>query len=123
MRILIVETQESLGALWQRALQRRGASVWLAHGHSEAEELIQQGDFDVIVLDVIIDGGSALALADLASFRLPSCRVVFVTDTTFFSDGTIFNYFANAAALLSTSTPTDDLVALVEHHAAADGRA
>ncbi|SFE48726.1 DNA-binding transcriptional response regulator [Roseivivax sediminis] len=117
MRVLIVESRKELGTLWRNALARGGAEVWLAHGQNDAAGLIHRTEFDVIVLDVVLDEGSALAVADLASYRQPICRVVFVTDTTFFSDGTIFNYCANAAAYVPASTAPDDLAALVEHHA------
>ena len=72
--------------------------------------------FDVIVLDVMLDGCSALAVADMAQFRQPWANVVFVTDTTVFSDGSIFGYSGNARAFIQTATPPDDLAAIVHHY-------
>ena len=34
--------------------------------------------------------GVAMAVADFASYRRPEARVIFVTNTSFFSDGSIF---------------------------------
>jgi len=48
------------------------------------------GIFDVIVLDLALEEGSALAVADFASYRHPDARVIFVTNASFFSDGSIF---------------------------------
>ena len=71
---------------------------------------------DVVVLDLDLQDGSAIALADYASYRWPDTRVVFVTNTTFFSDGSIFQHVPNAAALVKEETKPDDLAAIVEYH-------
>jgi hypothetical protein len=42
--------------------------------------------------------------------------VIFVTDTTFFSDGSIFAITPNARALVRTSAPPEDIAAMVEHY-------
>ncbi len=75
------------------------------------------GDFDIIVLDLVLEDGSALAVADFASYRRPEARVIFVTNTTFFSDGSIFAHSPNACAFVQSETPPEDLAAMVEHYA------
>ena len=119
MGILIVESDPALGDLWARHLRRQGGSVRLAQTQSAAILALQSERFDVIVLDLILEEGSALAVADFASYRSPETRVVFVTDTTFFSDGSIFAHSANACAYVRSSTPLEDLTAIVEHYGAA----
>jgi len=57
-----------------------------------------------------------MAVADYASYRQPEIKVIFVTSDSFFSDGSIFSYMANACAMVPTRTPPEDLAALVEHH-------
>jgi len=74
-------------------------------------------DYDIIVLDLVIDDGSALAVADFASYRRPNARVIFVTNTSFFSDGSIFAHSPNACAFVQSGTPPEDLAAMVEHYA------
>jgi hypothetical protein len=54
-------------------------------------------------------------VADYAQYRQPDAALIFVTDTTFFSDGSIFSLIPNARAFLQSGTPPDDLAALVEH--------
>ena len=116
MNVLIVESRRELGALWMRHLQRQGASLTLAHGQEAAIEALQNADFDILVLDIVLGDGSALAVSDYANYRRPEARVVFVTDTTFFSDGSIFAHCSNARAFLPSSTPPEDLVAMIEHY-------
>lgn len=118
MQVLIVESEAELGRLWQRHLERQGAQVTLVHNQEDAILALYRSDFQVIVLDLILTEGSALAISDFASYRRPDARVIFVTNTTFFSDGSIFAYSANACAYIQSETPPEDLAAMVEHYAA-----
>jgi len=54
---------------------------------------------------------------DFANYRRPDVQIFFVTNTTFISDGSFSQYFANAYALVQSSTPREDLAAMVEHYA------
>jgi len=116
MKVLIVESTDDLAQLWRRHLERQGAEVAIAGSGDQAVEMISDIGFDVIILDLILAEGSALAVADYALYRLPQTSVIFVTDTTFFSDGSIFAVSANARAFVPTRTPPEDLAAMVEHY-------
>ncbi|MCV2866843.1 response regulator transcription factor [Albidovulum sediminicola] len=118
MRVLIVESNASLRWLWKRHLQRRGFAVELAGSQEEAAGAISDREHDVIVLDAVLEDGSALAVADYASYRRPDARVIFVTSSSFFSDGSIFALAANACAVLPCGTSPDDLASVVEHYGA-----
>ncbi|MFZ5964089.1 response regulator transcription factor [Thalassococcus sp. BH17M4-6] len=120
MRVLIVESRAELGKVWARHLERFGADVTLAGEQDSAIAHLQDTAYQVIILDLVIDGGSALAVADYASFRHPATRVIFVTNTSFFSDGSIFRHCANACAFVPSATPPADLAAMVEHYGAGD---
>jgi len=118
MNVMIVESNAALAGLWASHLERQGARVRIAGGESAAVALLDQDAeaCDVIVLNLVLDDGSAFAVADFASFRRPGARIIFVTGTTFFSDGSIFQHVANACAFLPAGTPVEDLAALVEHY-------
>ena len=118
MNVLIVESNPELGELWQRHLQRQGAEVRLVQSQEDAILALYRSDFEIIVLDLVLAQGSALAVADFASYRQPKARVIFVTNTTFFSDGSIFAHSPNACAYVHGDTPPEDLAAMVEHYAA-----
>lgn len=117
MNVMIVESRVPLAQLWQRHLQRSGAQVWLAASEDEAFELLATERFQVIILDVVLEQGSALSVSDMAQFRQPEARIIFVTNTGFFSDGSIFNLCANACAYLPSTTSPDDLTSMVHHYA------
>ncbi|KUF11311.1 response regulator [Pseudoponticoccus marisrubri] len=119
MRVLIVESSAPLAQLWQGHLKRMGARVSLARAQNDAVAALAREDFDVIILDLVLDEGSALAVSDIAQYRQPEARVIFVTNTSFFSDGSIFRHCANACAFLPSSTAPSDLATMVEHYARA----
>lgn len=116
MQVLIVESSEFLGRVWQRSLQRLGVSVSLVQHYEDAITFLQSNDVKVILLNLVLRDGSAFALADFASYRRPDAKVVFVTSTTFFSDGSIFEFIPNACAFLPSATPPDDLAVMVDHY-------
>ncbi|MGB5556940.1 MAG: response regulator [Paracoccaceae bacterium] len=119
MRVLIVEGNPDLGWVWRRHLERRGCQVTLAHTQTEAIEVIRTDDVDIIVLNLILDDGSAFAVADFASYRCPKTKIIFTTNSNFFSDGSIFQHIPNACAMMPSEVAPDDLSALVEHYGTA----
>lgn len=116
MDVLIVESRPELGLLWQRHLERQGLVVSQVRNQDQAVDHLSRTGADIIVLDLVLEQGSALAVADFASYRCPNARVIFVTDTSFFSDGSIFNHASNACAFVPAGTPPEDLAAMVEHY-------
>jgi DNA-binding NtrC family response regulator len=117
-RVLIVESVSDLAQLWKSHLVRQGMSVTCARGQADAIDHISQHDTDIIILDLVIEEGSALAIADYTNYRQPAARVIFVTNTSFFSDGSIFAHSANARAFVQSSTPPEDLAAMVAYYGA-----
>ena len=116
MQVLIVESDRDLGDLWCRQLERMGASVSIAGTQSDAIAVLRNTEISIIVLDLLVKDGSAFAIADFASYRRPNARIIFVTNTTFFSDGSIFQHIPNACAFIQSQTPPEDLAVMVEHY-------
>ncbi len=118
MQTLIVEGNRDLGWLWKRHLERQGHTVTLVRTQDDAIDVLRRSEIQVIVLDIVLEGGSALAVSDFASYRQPDAKVIFVTNTTFFSDGSIFQMAPNACAFLQSETPPEDLAVMVDHYGA-----
>jgi len=116
MNILIVEANPDLSQVWKRHLERHGCDVHLAASQEDAVSVLLGTKVDVIVLDLMLEPGSAFAVADFASYRQPGARVVFVTRSTFFSDGSIFNLVPNACGFFPIETPPEDLAEIVAHY-------
>ena len=119
MQILIIEENPDLARIWSAHLTRQGMEVSHAQSKSEAHALVTERVYDVVILDADIDGGRPIALADYISYRLPAARIIFVTSTSFFSDGSIFALASNAHACIPTDAKPADIVNLVDHHARA----
>ncbi|QUJ75779.1 response regulator [Sulfitobacter albidus] len=115
-RVLIVESVSELAGIWARHLERQGMSVTVSGTQDEAIAHLAEQTIDIIILDLVIDKGSALAISDYANYRQPEARVIFVTNTSFFSDGSIFAHSANARAFVQSDTPPEDLAAMVAHY-------
>ncbi|MDA5095418.1 response regulator [Aliiroseovarius sp. KMU-50] len=121
MQVLIVESNRELARVWTRSLERQGVDVLSADSEDSAITSLDSMPVDVIVMNVHLVDGNALAVADYAAYRAPNARVIFVTNSSFFSDGSIFSHVANAHACVPGETPPEDLAALVEYHGAQAG--
>lgn len=117
MNVLIVEPSPELGRLWGDHLSRLGMEVRLVDSGVAAIDVLRETTPQVIILDLDLPDCGAVAAADYAAYRRPEARVIFVTATSFFSDGSIFALSPNAAAFLSTRAAPEDLAAVVEFHA------
>jgi len=116
LRVLIVENDVALGQLWSRHLERKGMEVVLKREQAEALEALNATQFDVIILNLVLQRSSAFAIADRVAAIDPDIPVIFVSSTSFFSDGSIFSLCANARAHLNIDTSPEDLSAMVEHY-------
>ena len=116
MQVLIVESNPDLGTVWQRHLERQGVTVECTLGQTSAIEHLQVNSVDLIILDLVLEDGSAFAVADYANYRYPDAPVIFVTNSSFFSDGSIFQHMANACAFVTSEVDPSDLTAMVEHY-------
>ncbi|MFP7569785.1 response regulator [Marivita sp. S2033] len=117
MNVLIVQNKPTLGQMWQRHLHRHGHVADIAIDQDAAIEMLSEKFYPIIILDVVLNNGSAIAVADYASYRHPNAKVIFVTNSSFFSDGSIFQLCSNACAFVPIATQPDDLAAMVEHYA------
>ncbi len=116
MNVLIVENDAGLGGLWADHIRRVGLSADVVQSQLQAVEAMQSDTFDVLIVNLNLTAGSALAVADYANYRLPDTKVIFVTSNSFFSDGSIFSFISNACALVPKGTPPGDLAALADYH-------
>jgi len=115
--VLIVESNAGRGANWRDHLERAGFETVLVHDQSEAVKVLQTRPVRLILMDLDLVEGSAIAVADFASYRQPGVKVILLTGSGLFSDGSIFRHVANVCAFLPVSTPPEDLAAMVEYHA------
>lgn len=114
--ILIVASNPNLSKIWANHLERQNQTVAVVTSQAEAVDFLCDEAPDVLVLDVMLEDGSAIATADFASYRRPDTRIVFVTRSTFFSDGSLFRHIPNTAAIIPEKTRPADLAEIVSYH-------
>lgn len=117
MKVLIVESEPNLRRIWAAHLRRSGYTVIEADSQGSAVECLQVNQIEMIVANLVLDGGSGLAVADYASYRHPDAKVIFVNRSGFFSDGSIFEHTANVCTMIPGRSEPEDLGAVVEHYA------
>lgn len=112
--VLIVEPLPDLGALWANAIARLGATAFVVADEDDAIAHLHANAADVILADLDLPGAGAMAVADYAAYRHPAARVIFITASSFFSDGSIFAHSPNACAFLPAQTSPEDIAAVVD---------
>ncbi|WP_157982335.1 response regulator [Oceanicella sp. SM1341] len=115
MKVLIVEHNADLGRIWARFLERCGLKVDVATSQAEAVKLLRFGSYEVLVLQLVMPDGGAIAISDFATYRNPEVAIIAVSGERFFSDGSIFDIMPNVRSMLTTPFRPSDLAALVEH--------
>jgi DNA-binding NarL/FixJ family response regulator len=75
----------------------------------------------VVLIDLDLAQGSPIAVADFTSYRHPDARVIFISDSDMFSDGSLFAHCGNVHAHVGRGMAEPDMVALVAHHARPEG--
>ncbi|GGL75070.1 response regulator [Wenxinia marina] len=117
MKVLIVENKVELAEIWRRHLAREIEQVDIAASADEAIGRVAATDYAVVVIDLsLAEGDSPISVADYVQYRRPDCRIIYVTDRTFFSDGSIFSITPQLRALVPADSTPEDLAALVEHY-------
>ncbi len=116
MQVLIAESDFDRADLWAGLMRGQGWQVAHAATAQEAIHLLDSDAFRVIVLNLDLACGQALSVPVYAGYRQPGARVVVVTGSGMFNDGSIFQVCSNACGYLSSQADPADLVALVDHH-------
>src|SRR3954465_1063811 len=78
-RILLAEDDTSMREYLQRALQRVGYEVEAVGCGTEAMPLLERGQFDLLLTDIVMPEMDGIELAQKASAIDPSIRVMFIT--------------------------------------------
>lgn len=121
--VLIVQSDRSLADVWKRHIERLGFAVHVSASSRAAIDYIRDAAVDLIVLDLDLPDGDPMGVADYAAYRRPLAKVVCVTRSRFFSDGSLFSFSQNACAVLPATAEPADLAVLVDYHGRGEERA
>ncbi|WP_371154901.1 hypothetical protein [Jannaschia sp. 2305UL9-9] len=93
----------------------------VAHSQAQAVAMMFELSPAVVLIDLGLQDGSPLAVADFVSYRHPDARVIFVSDQNLFMDGSLFSHCANVHAHIPQGMAEPDMIALVGYHAGISG--
>ena len=79
MRILVVEDERSIAALLKDGLESEGYSVACAHDGEAGEAAAIGGEFDLVLLDVLLPGKSGFDVLRAIRDRQPELPVILLT--------------------------------------------
>jgi CheY-like chemotaxis protein len=79
VRILLVDDEEEIRRLLTRRLTRRGYAVTTATDGSQALAMLEQGAFNLAILDYMMPGMNGLELAAHCRLRYPGLRILILT--------------------------------------------
>jgi len=79
MRILVIEDDDRIADFLNRALNAEGYSVTRLDNGNDAVSVVQNGDFNCILLDLMLPGASGLDVCQELRFRKISIPIVMLT--------------------------------------------
>ena len=78
-RVLIVEDEQAVGQILERFFASRGFSVALVLSGEQALARLQEGAFDVVLVDILLPGIHGLEVLKQAKQRFPNAKVAMVS--------------------------------------------
>jgi len=82
-KILIVEDEKNMRFLLKEELEEEGYEVTVASNAQEAEKILDgRASFDLVTIDIEMEGMNGLELAGLMRKRLPDLKIVLLTAYT-----------------------------------------
>jgi len=118
LKVLVVEDDPNLRALWGAVIERAGHAPTLVETEPEARGKLTAEPFDLVLLDLFLGERDGIALADVATRLNPACRVVVVTGTSLYRNGELFGMAPAIWAVMRKPVDIEDIIALCEHIAA-----
>jgi len=78
-RILLAEDDDSLRGFLTRALERAGYDVTSCADGEEAIAALDEGDWDLLLTDIVMPGVDGIEVARQAAARFRGLRIMFIT--------------------------------------------
>ena len=78
-RILVVDDEESIRFTFENFLSEEGYDVTTAVNYNDALAVLDQKEFDLIIIDIILGGKTGLDLVEEIRARDLRCQVVIIT--------------------------------------------
>ncbi len=121
LKVLVVEDDPNLRALWGAVIQKAGYSAHLVETEADARSCLLQEPYDLLLLDLFLGEENGTAVAEFATQINPACSIVVVTGSSVYSKQELFSMAPTVWAVMRKPVDIEDIIALCEH--VADGSA
>ena len=78
-RVLIVDDEQAVGQVLERFFASKGFSVALVFSGEQALARLQEGAFDVVLIDILLPGIHGLEVLKQAKQRFPDVKVAMIS--------------------------------------------
>ncbi|WP_147104035.1 response regulator [Tateyamaria sp. syn59] len=113
--VLVLEDDPGLQFTFSEALEDAGHEVHIASDNEEAMNELRRCNPDVLLLDLMVDGGLSTDVANYAGYSAPDAEVIYVTGSGLFAKGELFNMTQNARMVLRKPVDLRELITMVGH--------
>jgi DNA-binding NtrC family response regulator len=114
MKVLVVQDDPNVQSLWAQSLEGSGHEIRVSDTESGALQALQSTGFDVVLLDLCMNGRNSLGVATMATYRNARCKVVVVSGSAVYSQKKLFAMSPAVAAALRKPVDIEDLMAVCE---------
>ncbi len=115
LRVLVVEDDDNLRALWGEVFAQAGHDCDEIGDAATARAQLLREAYDAIVLDLYLGDESGLSVATLATYANPDCRVIVITGSALFPRGELFGISPAVASVLRKPVDIGELLAVSEY--------
>ncbi len=112
MKLLIVEDDPNLSALWLDVFAAQGHMVVLVETPFDARKRLMTDCYDLVLIDLYIGTDSALMVAAMATYTNPGCKVVVIAGGSELRKAKICG---SCSAVLHKPVDIEHLVAVCDH--------
>ncbi|MEN8951982.1 hypothetical protein [Planktotalea arctica] len=77
---------------------------------------------DLLLLDLLIGQGVSIQVADLAGYRIPDAEIIYLTGSSKYPNGELFELSRNASWVLRKPISFNELKAMLTHFAASPSK-
>ena len=115
MKVLVVEDDPNLRALWGALIDKAGHTAHLVETEPDAREALMSEPYDLVLLDLYLGEKDGVSVANFATYLNPRCRVVVITGTSLYSKGELFGMAPSIWAVMRKPVDIEDIIALCAH--------
>lgn len=112
MKVLIIEDDPNLCALWSDVFSNIGSQIDQAHNCTDARNRLESERYDLVLLDLCLNGEDGASLAQMAGEQNSGCNVVIITGAAARKRDELLSLAPSVGAVLRKPVNIEELVSV-----------